>query len=142
MTSLPYDGSWSKHVKRKHLKYLLKHVVSKKILIEVYQGVDGKTIISDRVQEEITNVLSQEEANGILFRYLLKPKRLSRFKTFIEVLRRTSAAHEVHEEVVKRLEEDAYLQDVFKQLVYEEEETDSSCSLEENETRNGKLRLL
>ena len=132
--------NWNEYVARNHLNFLLNNLCSKEIVNYLWQGFDGKAIISERVKDEIENVLSRREANLKLLGYLLKAQRLPRFRRFIEVLRQSGSDYEVHEEVVNRLDRDQRLQDLIR-------EVDSSNSSDEEDSlqsvfitpRNGKF---
>ena len=55
-------GSWKQTLRAKHWVYLVENLATGNIVNELYQGVDGKPLITDKVYDEIKAAKSREKS--------------------------------------------------------------------------------
>ena len=104
-TYVDFDN-WKETLQTKHWGYLLKNLVVKLIVEELYQGVEEVPLITHQVYDEIRNAKSNREANTIFMKHLKTAGTVKQFKSFCKVLHQTTGKCRVHEEILKRLKKD------------------------------------
>ena len=98
--------SWKETLKGKHWVYLLKNLTVDKICDHLYQGVDGKSLVTEEVYDKIENAKSKKEANKIFLKHLLNAGTKENLKLFCTVLQQTSNHYQIHEEILEKLKTD------------------------------------
>ena len=108
-------SSWKQTLRTKHWVYLVENLATGNMVNELYQGVGGKPLVTDKVYDEIKAAKSREESNVIFLRHLLSTgtEETLRLYMFCKVLQDTSVKYPVHEEVLQKLQEDKQLSLVF-----------------------------
>ena len=108
MFILLYFGtaSWKDKLKGNHWVYLLGSLTVDKIVDHLYQGVDGKSLVTEEVYDEIENAKSKKEANKIFLKHLLNAGTEESLKLFCTVLQQTSGDYQIHEEILEKLKTD------------------------------------
>ena len=106
-------GRWKQTLRTKHWVFLVKDLAIGNIVNELYQGVGGKPLITDKVYDEIKAAKSREESNVIFLRHLLSTGTEETLRLFCKVLQDTSVKYPVHEEILQKLQEDKQLSLVF-----------------------------
>ena len=99
-------GNWKETIQSKHWVYLLGNLSVDKIVDHLYQGVDGKSLVTEEVHDEIENAKSKKEANKIFLKHLLNAGTEESLKLFCTVLRQTSNDYQIHEEILEKLKAD------------------------------------
>ena len=77
-----------------------------KIVNHLYQGVDGKPLITLQVYQEIRKAKSIMEANTIFLLHLLTTGTVESLYLFGKVLQQTSDDYPIHEEILDKLKKD------------------------------------
>ena len=72
----------------------------------LYQGVDGKSLVTEEVYDDIENAKSQKEANKIFLKHLLNAATVESLYLFGKVLHQTSDEYPIHEEILEKLKVD------------------------------------
>ena len=98
--------SWKEKLKGNHWVYLLGNLTVDKICDHLYQGVDGKSLVTEEVYDEIENAKSKKEANKIFLKHLLNAGTEESLKLFCTVLQQTSNDYQIHEEILEKLKTD------------------------------------
>ena len=106
-------SSWKQTLRAKHWVYLVENLATGNIVNELYQGVGGKPLITDKVYDEIKAAKSREESNVIFLHHLLSTGTEETLRLFCKVLQDTSVKYPVHEEILQNLQEDKQLSLVF-----------------------------
>ena len=99
-------GSWKQTLRAKHWIFLIKNLVIRNIVNELYQGVGGKPLITDKLRDEIKTAKSGEESNEIFLHHLRSTGREETLRLFCKVLHDTSVEYPIHEEILQKLQED------------------------------------
>ena len=98
--------NWRETIQSKHWLYLLDNLSVDKIVNHLFQGVDGKPLITFQVYQKIGKANNTEEANSIFLLHLLTTGTAESLCVFGKVLQQTSHDYPIHEEILEKLKED------------------------------------
>ena len=101
--------NWKEIIQSKHWVYLLGDLTVDKIVDQLYQGVDGKPLITLEVYQKIGKAKSIMEANKIFLLHLLTTGTVESLYLFGKVLKQTSDDYPIHEEILENLKRDFQL---------------------------------
>ena len=101
-----FPGNWKETIQSKHWIYLLGNLSVDKIVDHLYQGVDGKPLITLQVYQEIKKAKSIMEANTIFLLHLLTTGTVESLYLFGKVLQQTSDDYPIHEKILEKLKKD------------------------------------
>ena len=93
-------------VLRRHWTYLIENLNIRDVVNELYQGVDGRPLITDSLYGQIRAVYIGREANKIFLDQLITTGTMKSLIDFIAILHITQDKIPVHEEIADRLESD------------------------------------
>ena len=106
MCCVDVPDNWKEIIQSKHWVYLLGNLSVDKIVDHLYQGVDGKPLITLEVYDEIEKAKSKKEANKIFLKHLLNAGTEESLKFFCTVLQQTSGDYQIHEKILEKLNND------------------------------------
>ena len=100
-----FAGDWKQILQSNHHVYLLKNLCIKDIVPNLLQGLNGTSLITSAIRDEICNASNMKKANEIFLNHLNKGT-LTTLTLFYEILCQTSADYPVHGNVADRLKRD------------------------------------
>ena len=106
MCCVDVPDNWKEIIQTKHWVYLLDNLTVDKIVDHLYQGVDGKPLVTKEVRDEIENAKSKKEANKIFLKHLLNAGTEESLKLLCTVLQQTSGDYQIHKEILEKLNND------------------------------------
>ena len=106
MCCVDVPNNWKEIIQSKHWVYLLGNLSVDKIVDHLYQGVDGKPLITLEVYQEIGKAKNVKEANKIFLLHLLTTGTVESLYLFGRVLQQTSDDYPIHEEILEKLKKD------------------------------------
>ena len=98
--------NWKETIQSKHWLYLLGNLCVDKIVNHLFQGVDGKPLITFQVYQNIRKANDTEEANSIFLLHLLTTGTAESLCVFGKVLQQTSHDYPTNKEIFEKLKED------------------------------------
>ena len=106
MCCIDVSDNWKEKIRSKHWVYLLGNLTVYKIVDHLYQGVDGKSLVTEEVYDEIEKTKSKKEANRIFLKHLLNAGTEESLKLLCTVLQQTSGDYQIHKEILEKLNND------------------------------------
>ena len=95
-----------KDVLLRHWSYLIDNLNIGDVVDELYQGVDGRSLITALLYDTIKTVYTTRETNELYLRHLKNSGTIKSLIDFIAILRATPYKVPVHKEIADRLESD------------------------------------
>ena len=102
-------GDWKNHLKTHHWTYLNENLNIKGIVEKLYEGVDGKSLLTDTLYGDIKSATNIPDANALYLNHLKSSGGKSSFIKFYKILRQTQDTIDIHEDIADRLKEDPVL---------------------------------
>ena len=102
-------GDWKDQLKTQHWMYLNDNLNIKGIVEQLYQGVDGKTLLTEALYGNIKSANNIPEANALYLNHLKNNGARNSFINFYTILRQTQGTIAIHKDIADRLKEDKVL---------------------------------
>ena len=121
-------GDWKAVLRAKLWTYLNENLNIKEIVEQLYQGVDGKSLLTDTLYGQIKNASSGPQANALYLNHLKSSGGKRSFKNFYKILRQTQDTIEIHEEIADAIQNEPVLAAIIGQLTFSSQKL-PLCSL-------------
>ena len=98
--------SWNTRLRTKHWTTIIENANCSAITNRLFQGIDGRPIISSVVKQEVQASAAIERGNELVLDYIFENGSLESFRDFITVLKGSSDFSATHGKLAEILEQD------------------------------------
>ena len=106
------EDKWKEVLQNKHWVYLLNNLRVRKIADHLYQGVQGRHLLTNPLYQNICGASNDSDANRLYLCHLKGSGAEKDFRCFIQILHNTSNDYPIHEKIVNTLTRDLDIGDI------------------------------
>ena len=111
-------GDWKAVLQAKLWTYLNDNLNIKEIVEQLYEGVDGKSLLTEALYGKIKSATNIPDANALYLNHLKSSGGKRSFKNFYKILRQTQNKFDIHEEIADAILNEPLLAAIVGQLTF------------------------